>query len=549
MHYIPLHRLRPKLVALLILLSLHLQVLAQTLDLKWAQPYAEALEQQQKLVLLKEPLENTLTRQELANWLTQTFKLQPNPKKFVSITDIPKDTPDYLNAQAFVQAGLATATGGKFQPKSDYTRLEALALFGRLLKLQAPSKEATDAWLNLYQDGAQIPTQGKPFVSAAAQAGLVINFPNPKELGPDFVLTRGEGIVLLQRALVYQKKIAAVEPPIAQLKLDPPQLTAIEVSPREQTLKTGETLTITAKGTPGSKATFSLGSLARDQILKETEPGVYTGTYKVKEGDYLNNPAVSVALNRVGLEDKKQKVAVVTLGTLPYPSSNNIASSTADDNADSDPNPPRNNYNSSPDNFPPDDPSYSTPPPAPGQNAFNRNPRNTRDPFDAASRLRNSNDPSLDPSNNRYGSVPTPPQQGFDNGRLFNPDLYRPDFRSGSSGRSSDLVGSPNPPQIVQVGYNGKPGRPFAPGDVLEVTLKGEPKGVASFRIEGYTADVKMKEEAQGFYKAAVVIGKNFDIPQGTIRLMLLKDGQSTFRSIPEPISILSRPRATSSQF
>lgn len=44
-------------------------------------------------------------------------------------------------------------------------------------------------------------------------------------------------------------------------------------------LRAGDTLTATLAGTPGGKATFSIPGVAEDIAMKETSPGVYTGTY------------------------------------------------------------------------------------------------------------------------------------------------------------------------------------------------------------------------------------------------------------------------------
>jgi hypothetical protein len=488
----PIRRLGQKFVLLLTATALSGQLLlAQTLDLQWVKPYAQGLESKESLVLLKTPLESTIMRLELATWLTQVFGLVPDPKKFVPLTDLPKNSPDYNNAQAFIQAGLGSAPKGKFEPKGDYTRLEALALFARLLKLSAPSKAATAAWVALYKDGAQVSAQGKQFVAATAQVGLVVNVPDASELGADYVLTRGEAMVLVYQALVYQKKLPPLDPPVAQLKISAPELLAIEISPRDRSLKPGEIITITAKGTPDSSAVFSLGNLARGQALTESPPGTYSGSYTVKPGDYLVNPAVSVALSRGGLEDRKQKIAVLTLGNTPRPPAD-------DQDTAALPPPPNFNSNSSPR---PNYPSYTQPNYPPPSYTSNNNP----------------------PAGN------------------FNPGLYRPDFRNPSN-KASDLTLPDNSaPRITQRGYNGTPGKPFVPGDVLVVTLRGDPGGNASFRVDGFTADIFMKEESSGFYKAEVLIGKNLDVPSGTIRLMLTKAGKRAFETIPETISIVSR--------
>lgn len=57
-------------------------------------------------------------------------------------------------------------------------------------------------------------------------------------------------------------------------------------------LRAGETLTATLAGTPGGKATFSIPGVAEDLPMRETSPGVYSGTYTVTRG--TNAPRASV---------------------------------------------------------------------------------------------------------------------------------------------------------------------------------------------------------------------------------------------------------------
>jgi len=57
-------------------------------------------------------------------------------------------------------------------------------------------------------------------------------------------------------------------------------------------LRAGDTLTATLAGTPGGKASFSIPGVAEDIAMRETSPGVYTGTYTVTKT--ANAPRASV---------------------------------------------------------------------------------------------------------------------------------------------------------------------------------------------------------------------------------------------------------------
>ncbi|MFP4496628.1 MAG: hypothetical protein ACLFQV_00325 [Vulcanimicrobiota bacterium] len=60
-------------------------------------------------------------------------------------------------------------------------------------------------------------------------------------------------------------------------------------------LVVGEKLKVRVKGEPDSKATFSLGNIAREIPLHEISPGVYEGSYTVKKGDFLKNEKIIVS--------------------------------------------------------------------------------------------------------------------------------------------------------------------------------------------------------------------------------------------------------------
>ena len=63
--------------------------------------------------------------------------------------------------------------------------------------------------------------------------------------------------------------------------------------PSGQVVGAGSTIVLTLNAAPGGKASASIGSLAKDLPLKETDPGVYVGEYTVKAGDSVQNAPVA----------------------------------------------------------------------------------------------------------------------------------------------------------------------------------------------------------------------------------------------------------------
>ena len=68
-----------------------------------------------------------------------------------------------------------------------------------------------------------------------------------------------------------------------------------------------ETLTVTLKGKPACKAVFNIGSFIKDQPMMEIKPGVYRGSYTVKDQDHaLNQPITG------NLRDKNGTVCMMS---------------------------------------------------------------------------------------------------------------------------------------------------------------------------------------------------------------------------------------------
>jgi hypothetical protein len=62
----------------------------------------------------------------------------------------------------------------------------------------------------------------------------------------------------------------------------------------DKPLKAGDVLTVKASGVPGAKATFSIGELAKDIVMKEVRAGEYEGEYVVRQGAQADRAPVSV---------------------------------------------------------------------------------------------------------------------------------------------------------------------------------------------------------------------------------------------------------------
>lgn len=97
----------------------------------------------------------------------------------------------------------------------------------------------------------------------------------------------------------------------------PVVVSRFEVSPREP-LRAGQTLTVTLVGTPGGRATFSIGDSIRDVPMAERQPGVYVGTFTVRPGDDVTNaPVFGRLVVGNAVSPLVQSAAPVTIDTRP----------------------------------------------------------------------------------------------------------------------------------------------------------------------------------------------------------------------------------------
>lgn len=86
----------------------------------------------------------------------------------------------------------------------------------------------------------------------------------------------------------------------------------------QRPLRAGDGLTVTLRGTPGGAATFDIAGVAAGLPMREVQPGVYQGTYMIRAGDNLTSGAIFGRL-RVGGQDAPlvQARTSLTIDTLP----------------------------------------------------------------------------------------------------------------------------------------------------------------------------------------------------------------------------------------
>lgn len=571
-------------------------------NLAWTEAYIAALEAQTPLALRSQSLEVPLTRIEFAQWLVEFFGYLPDPGQTVAIRDLDPNSPDFQNAQAVVQAGVMRLfEGEEFRPTGDMTKLEALAILVRALRLPAPSADQVSAWLALFSDASAVPEVGHPFIAMAGSAGLLLNVPDPAQISPNQILRRGDGAALLHQTLVAQGRIPAIEPPVAQLApaavtattpgglspstgsvFDPPPpvpglplpgttagqglITAFRVFPAAGVIFPNQQLQLGIQGIPGGLARAEIGGIGVIQ-LQETSPGLYLGTYTVTEMvQPVQGTEVRVELLFRGERDQaQQRFPDLILGSAAVPPT-------------------------------PVTPAPVIPAPAPVPVQPQPSPPTTPPQVQSNRDLGLINSIQLQPQRDlQEGDILTVQMQGrrggvarFDLGNqalgipmrpvsdsgefviyegtyvvAASDRLVQPQVRirltldetqevsttfahnlDGSVGTRSTIQPPPvpisaNPPRIEAITSSGA-GVTLRPNDLLQVTVRGDRGARGSFRVAGVIPDTELREVSPGLYEGQVRIPPNPSPAVGArLEVTLDRDGQRTIQADPNPLTIV----------
>lgn len=150
-----------------------------------------------------------LSRAQYAALVVRIFNPSPiRPEaKFI---DIPADfwaLP--VIGQAYRGGFLSGFPDQTFLPQQSLRRVELITSLVHGLSLPSADEKV----LEIYEDRGSIPAYAKRAVAAATQAGLVVNYPNLKQLQPQQAATRAEAIAFMYQALVRTGRVSAINSP------------------------------------------------------------------------------------------------------------------------------------------------------------------------------------------------------------------------------------------------------------------------------------------------------------------------------------------------
>jgi parallel beta-helix repeat protein len=147
-----------------------------------------------------------INRVQFAAIVTQAFNPPPQ-RDTVMFSDVPLN---FWGVRAIEQAyrgGFAERfTDGTFRPAAGMTRVELIQ--GLVQGLSVPP--ANPQLLAQLSDRDVIPSAARAAVAAAIAAGIVVNYPNQKQLQPNQPATRADMATMVYQALVYQRRMRPI---------------------------------------------------------------------------------------------------------------------------------------------------------------------------------------------------------------------------------------------------------------------------------------------------------------------------------------------------
>ncbi|MCX5964977.1 MAG: S-layer homology domain-containing protein [Cyanobacteria bacterium] len=175
----------------------------------WAEPFIQSLVNKQFVSGFPDGTfkpETVLTRAQFAAVLAKTFDL-PTKRQPSTFADVPSS---FWGAAAIAKANsmgfIAGFPDGTFRPGQNLTRVQAIVALVNGLGLTGGALNV----LSTYSDRTGIPSYAIESVSTATQRGIVVNYPNLKQLNPNRDMTRAEFAGVMYQALVAINRSLAI---------------------------------------------------------------------------------------------------------------------------------------------------------------------------------------------------------------------------------------------------------------------------------------------------------------------------------------------------
>jgi hypothetical protein len=154
-----------------------------------------------------------VTRAEYAAILQEAFNQLPGTDNQTKYTDVPDTFWGVPAINRAVQTGfLRGYPDNTFNPQQEIPKVQVLVSLATGLNL-APPALPEQVLKALYVDADQIPKYATNRIAAATTAGLVVNYPEPKQLNPNARATRADVAAMVYQALVQAGRLDPIQSP------------------------------------------------------------------------------------------------------------------------------------------------------------------------------------------------------------------------------------------------------------------------------------------------------------------------------------------------
>lgn len=187
-------------------------VLAQ--NSSWAQNFLENMGKLSPFPTVS--AQRIATRAQLASALSVLIDANRTP---ITDRDLPRDvSANYWAAPAIARLHklkiLATNAQGQFQPDRPVSKGEALLAVAKTLGIDKLTMATPQTFLfSMYEDAHRIPTSAIVPVASLTARGLVVNYPQVRQLRFQQQITEAELSALIHQGLTHQRRISLISSP------------------------------------------------------------------------------------------------------------------------------------------------------------------------------------------------------------------------------------------------------------------------------------------------------------------------------------------------
>jgi len=245
-----------------------------------------------------------ITRAQFAAIAVRAFNLPPSNNNS-SFTDVRSNYWASPAISAVSNSGLVTGfPDGTFRPEERITRAQALVILAKALGNKFSPNASK---LERFSDRQAVPDWARESISKAASAGIIVNFPDARQISPNNLASRGE-----VAALTYQTLFRLGNsnlPPLSIGSIDsistPPVASNLDIDRIEtntDSLSAGDELLVRAFGTDRVTARFTVEGLNQNRpiTMSEVRNGVYEGRYTIRRNDRQGNGRLRVTFSQQG---------------------------------------------------------------------------------------------------------------------------------------------------------------------------------------------------------------------------------------------------------